>query len=121
MVDEAARITGIDPVKLRRRNLIKKSAMPYKTAVGTTYDCGDFEPMLDKALELADYDGFKARRRDVAESAANIAASASAACSNIPAARRSKARCSTFPGDGTLRLTLMCRTPARATPRCFRA
>ena len=37
VVDEAARITGIDPVKLRRRNLIKKSAMPYKTAVGTTY------------------------------------------------------------------------------------
>ena len=63
VVDEAARITGIDPVKLRRRNLIKKSAMPYKTAVGTTYDSGDFEPMLDKVLKLADYDGFKARRR----------------------------------------------------------
>ena len=37
VVDEAARVTGIDPVKLRRRNLIKKSAMPYKTQVGTTY------------------------------------------------------------------------------------
>ena len=37
VVDEAARVTGIDPVKLRRRNLIKNSAMPYKTAVGTTY------------------------------------------------------------------------------------
>jgi aerobic carbon-monoxide dehydrogenase large subunit len=64
VVDEAARITGIDPVRLRRRNLIKKSAMPYKTAVGTTYDSGDFEPMLDKALELAGYDGFKQRRRE---------------------------------------------------------
>ena len=52
VVDEAARITGIDPAKLRRRNLIKKSAMPYKTAVGTTYDSGDFEPILDKALAL---------------------------------------------------------------------
>src|SRR6266571_1954556 len=38
LVDEAARVTGIDPVKLRRRNLIRPSAIPYKTAVGTTYD-----------------------------------------------------------------------------------
>jgi carbon-monoxide dehydrogenase large subunit len=63
-VDEAARVTGIDPIKLRRRNLIKAKAMPYKTAVGTTYDSGDFEPILDKALALADYDGFKQRRRE---------------------------------------------------------
>ncbi len=64
VVDEAARITGIDPVKLRKRNLIKKSQMPYKTAVGTTYDSGDFEPILTKALELADYEGFKKRKRE---------------------------------------------------------
>ena len=63
MVDEAARVTGIDPVRLRRRNLVKKSAMPYKTAVGTTIDSGDFAPILDMALELADYTNFKARRR----------------------------------------------------------
>ena len=64
LVDEAARISGIDPVKLRRRNLIKKSPMPYKTAIGTTFDSGDFEPILDKALELADYNNFKRRRRE---------------------------------------------------------
>jgi len=64
VIDEAARITGIDPVKLRRRNLIKSKAMPYKTAVGTTIDSGEFEVILDKALELADYDGFKQRRRE---------------------------------------------------------
>ena len=64
VIDEAARITGIDPVKLRRRNLIPAKAMPYKTAVGTTYDSGEFETVLDKALELADYDGFKKRRRE---------------------------------------------------------
>jgi aerobic carbon-monoxide dehydrogenase large subunit len=63
VVDEAARVTGIDPVKLRRRNLIKKSAFPYKTQVGTVIDSGDFEPILDKALELADYANFKQRRR----------------------------------------------------------
>jgi aerobic carbon-monoxide dehydrogenase large subunit len=63
-VDEAARITGIDPIKLRRRNLIRRSAMPYQTAVGTTYDSGDFEAVLDQALALADVDGFKQRRRE---------------------------------------------------------
>jgi carbon-monoxide dehydrogenase large subunit len=67
VIDEAARVTGIDPVKLRRRNLIKSSAMPYKTAVGTTIDSGEFEIVLDKALALADYDGFKQRRRAAAK------------------------------------------------------
>jgi carbon-monoxide dehydrogenase large subunit len=67
LVDEAARITGIDPIKLRRRNLIRPSAIPYKTAVGTTYDSGDFEVVMDKAIALADYDGFKQRKRDSAK------------------------------------------------------
>ena len=64
VIDEAARVTGIDPIKLRRRNLIKPKSMPYKTAVGTTIDSGEFEAILAKALTLADYDGFKQRRRE---------------------------------------------------------
>src|SRR6476661_6300687 len=67
VIDEAARVTGIDPIKLRRRNLIKSSAMPYKTAVGTTIDRGEFETVRDKALALADHDGFKQRRREAAK------------------------------------------------------
>jgi carbon-monoxide dehydrogenase large subunit len=67
LVDEAARITGIDPIKLRRRNLIRPCAIPYKTAVGTTYDSGDFEVVMDKAIALADYDGFKQRKRESAK------------------------------------------------------
>src|SRR5262245_43580565 len=67
VIDEAARVTGIDPVKLRRRNLIKPKALPYKTAIGTTIDSGEFEVVLDKALALADYDGFKARRREASK------------------------------------------------------
>jgi carbon-monoxide dehydrogenase large subunit len=66
VIEEAARVSGIDAIKLRRRNLIKPSAMPYKTAVGTTIDSGDFEALLDKALALADCDGFKQRRREAA-------------------------------------------------------
>ncbi|HEY2529454.1 MAG TPA: xanthine dehydrogenase family protein molybdopterin-binding subunit [Xanthobacteraceae bacterium] len=64
VVDEAARVSGINPIELRRRNLIKSAAMPYKTAVGTTYDSGDFEPILEQALKLADYAGFEHRRRE---------------------------------------------------------
>ena len=64
LVDEAARVTGLDPVRLRRRNLIPLKKIPYKTAVGTTYDSGDFAPILDKALALSHYAGFKKRRRE---------------------------------------------------------
>ena len=64
LVDEAARVTGIDPIRLRRRNLIPRRSIPYKTAVGTTYDSGDFAPILDKALALSHYAEFKKRRRD---------------------------------------------------------
>jgi len=63
VVEEAARVAGIDPITLRRRNFIKPSAMPYKTAVGTTIDSGEFEPLLDDALALADYDQLKQRKR----------------------------------------------------------
>ena len=66
VVDEAARITGIDRAKIRRRNLIPPSAMPYKTAVGTQYDSGDFAAVFAKALEHADYAGFSKRRRESA-------------------------------------------------------
>ena len=105
VVDEAARITGIDPVRLRRRNLIKKSAMPYKTAVGTTYDSGDFEPILDKALELADYDGFKKRKREAARRGKYRGIGV---CCMLEHAGGSPVESAmlTFPGDGTLLLSL---------------
>jgi aerobic carbon-monoxide dehydrogenase large subunit len=64
LVDEAARISGIDRVRLRRRNFIRPSAMPYKTAVGTEFENGEFEAVFDKALALADYGGFAKRRRE---------------------------------------------------------
>jgi carbon-monoxide dehydrogenase large subunit len=63
LVDEASRISGIDPVTIRKRNLIQASAMPYKTAVGAVFDSGDFPTIFDKALALADLDGFKERKR----------------------------------------------------------
>jgi carbon-monoxide dehydrogenase large subunit len=62
LMDKAARELGIDPVALRRRNLISPAEMPYQTPGGSVYDCGDFERVLDTALELADWRGFAARR-----------------------------------------------------------
>ncbi|MDE2283395.1 MAG: xanthine dehydrogenase family protein molybdopterin-binding subunit [Hyphomicrobiales bacterium] len=63
LVERAAQITGIDRVELRRRNLIKPSALPYHTPTHHIYDSGEFEALLDKCLKLADWDGFAARRR----------------------------------------------------------
>ncbi len=54
LVDEAARITGIDRIDIRRRNLIDAPQIPYKTAVGTTYDSGDFPAVFEAALTRAD-------------------------------------------------------------------
>lgn len=67
VVDEAARILGKDRAALRRRNLVPPSAIPYKTAVGTKYDSGDFPAVFDKALAQADYAGFNKRRRESAK------------------------------------------------------
>ena len=63
LVDDAARELGVDRVELRRKNLIPSSAMPYKTSIQFTYDCGEFEKGLDKALVLSDYKNFPERRK----------------------------------------------------------
>jgi carbon-monoxide dehydrogenase large subunit len=62
LIDDAARELGADPVELRRRNVIPSAAMPYRTALGVTYDCGDFAAQMESALKLADVPGFPARR-----------------------------------------------------------
>ena len=62
MVDEAAAELGIDPIELRRRNMIPPDAMPFKTGLIFTYDCGEFARNLDMALDLSDFAGFEARR-----------------------------------------------------------
>ncbi|MBV9201423.1 MAG: xanthine dehydrogenase family protein, partial [Alphaproteobacteria bacterium] len=64
MVDLAAAELGIDPVELRRRNTIPPEAMPFKSGLTFTYDCGEFEKGLDMALELADFAGFEERRSE---------------------------------------------------------
>jgi aerobic carbon-monoxide dehydrogenase large subunit len=67
LVDVAAHDMGIDPVELRRRNLISKDQFPYTNAVGTTYDSGAFEDNMDMAAKMADWDGHAARRAEAHE------------------------------------------------------
>ena len=62
IVETAARELGMDPADIRRRNFIQPSDFPYETPVALTYDIGDYEASLDKALAHIDYAGFPARQ-----------------------------------------------------------
>ncbi len=62
LLDRAATVIGIDPVEIRRRNFIPPEAMPYATPTGLVYDSGRFAETMDRCLELADWNGFAARR-----------------------------------------------------------
>jgi len=62
LIDRAAAATGIDRVELRRRNLIPPERLPYTNPMGVVYDCGTFHENMARALELADWAGFPARR-----------------------------------------------------------
>lgn len=61
-MDLLAAEVGIDPVELRRRNLLLPDEFPYKTPTGASYDSGDYLLALDKALELVDYDAVRAEQ-----------------------------------------------------------
>ena len=54
-VDLTARELGMDPAEIRRRNFVPANAFPHTTATGVTYDSGNYQPTLDKALEIAGY------------------------------------------------------------------
>jgi aerobic carbon-monoxide dehydrogenase large subunit len=63
LMDAAARQIGIDPRTIRKVNYIKPAQLPYTNAVGQVYDSGAFAHMLERASELADWDGFAARKK----------------------------------------------------------
>lgn len=62
LIDAAARQIGMDRGEIRRRNLIRPSAMPYRTGFVFTYDSGAFEENLDRVLAASDWRGFVKRR-----------------------------------------------------------
>jgi carbon-monoxide dehydrogenase large subunit len=64
LIDLAARRHGFDRVALRRLNLVPTAAMPYTNPFGIVYDSGDYVAVQDRAVALADWAGFEARRRE---------------------------------------------------------
>jgi len=66
-IEAAAQEMNIDPIALRRRNIIPTAAMPYKSPLGPLYDCGEFEKGMDMALQAADHSGFAARQAQSAK------------------------------------------------------
>lgn len=72
-MDVVARELGLDPAEVRRRNLVPRALMPYRTGLTTpagelTYDSGDYEGCLDDALRTSDYAGWRARQASTASS-----------------------------------------------------
>ena len=66
LMDWSARDLGIDPIGLRRHNFIAKDRFPYRSVSGETYDVGDFDRVLDRAVAEADIAGFAARKAESA-------------------------------------------------------
>lgn len=61
-VEEAARLLGLSPEEIRRRNLLRPEQLPYKSPLGVTFDVGDYPALLEKALVASDWAGFPARK-----------------------------------------------------------
>jgi aerobic carbon-monoxide dehydrogenase large subunit len=66
LVDAAAAVLGVDPLDIRRRNVIRPEQMPYRTLTGAMFDSGDFAALIAKVEELSRWRGFAQRREDAA-------------------------------------------------------
>lgn len=105
VIDAAAQQTGIDAAELRRRNLIKPEQIPYTTAFGATYDSGDFPAVFERALTLADYDGFAARKK-AAKKQGKLRGIGLGCYLEIAGAWPEEAARITFPGGGRVNVSI---------------
>src|SRR5260221_7675636 len=64
-MDRIAHELGLDPVEVRRRNLIAPDAFPYNTLTGGQYDSGNYQAALERVLELGDYTGWRAKQQEL--------------------------------------------------------
>ena len=125
MIDAAADKTGIDAAELRRRNLIKPDKIPYTTAFGNTYDSGDFPARFERALTLADYAGFAARKK-AAKKAGKLRGIGIGCYLEIAGAFPEEAARITFPGGNKVNVSIgagaqRAGAPDRVRPRWRRA
>ncbi|HLX56597.1 MAG TPA: xanthine dehydrogenase family protein molybdopterin-binding subunit [Ktedonobacteraceae bacterium] len=68
-IDRIALELGLDPAEVRHRNFIPPQPGPYKTVTGVVYDSSNYQAALDRALELGDYTGWRAKQREYRASA----------------------------------------------------
>ena len=61
IIEHAARTLGLDRMEVRRRNLIRQDQLPWKTPMGLAIDSGNFPALFERALQLADHEGFAKR------------------------------------------------------------
>ena len=119
LVDEAARISGIDRLSLRRRNLIPPERIPYATPFGASFDSGDFGAVLDKALALGDAAGFP-RRRAQTEAAGKQRGLGISCFLEHAGGQPSESAALRFPGDGTVVVALGAQSNGQGHRTVFR-
>ncbi|MFQ5955607.1 MAG: xanthine dehydrogenase family protein molybdopterin-binding subunit [Kiloniellales bacterium] len=105
VIDVAARELGVDPVDLRRRNLIRAQDLPYRTGIGLQIDSGAFETVLDRTLKLADWNGFAARAA-AARARGRRRGISAAPYLGLSGGRREECAALSFDADGTITLAV---------------
>jgi carbon-monoxide dehydrogenase large subunit len=119
LVDEAARVSGIDRVALRRRNLIPPERIPYATPFGARFDSGDFGAVLDKALAVADAAGFPSRRAQTEAKGKRRGLGISCFLEHA-GGQPSESAALRFPGDGTVVVALGAQSTGQGHRTVFR-
>jgi carbon-monoxide dehydrogenase large subunit len=104
LIDRAADEMGINRLTLRKRNFIKPAQMPFQAASGVTYDSGDFQAVLTKALELSDHANF-ARRKKESKKNGKLRGIAVGSYLEVTAPPSGELGKITFEPDGTVKLT----------------
>ena len=118
LVDAAADATGIDAAELRRRNLIAADKIPHTTAFGSTYDSGDFPAVFERALSVADYAGFAARKK-AAKKAGKLRGIGIGSYLEIAGAFPEEAARITFPGGGKVVVSIGAGGSGQGHPTVF--
>ena len=111
-MDIAADELGIDPVELRRRNLLQPDQFPMTSVMGAKYDTGEYEASLDEALRLADYDALRADQAERRARGENRAERISFR-TRVPSLRALRCESPVIRGNSTLGISAI-RRPARA-------
>ena len=119
LVDEAARVTGVDRVALRRRNLITPAMLPYKTPFGASIDSGEFSAIIDQALSRADAPGFAARRARSEAASKRRGLGISCFLEHAGGTPQESAAIR-FPGDGTIAVVLGAQATGQGHRTVFR-